>query len=118
VLPTFPLAVLLLVIAGAGRRTLIVPPAAVILASIPSGNAPYTPLNGSESNVALLEGERFAVTTATTPLGVAVLFIPDATQINVPTPEPQVIVFPAAVNADVGVTLRDATSLGEYPMVH
>lgn len=90
----------------------------VIFASVPSGNAPNTPLTGNESNVAPLEGERFAVTTATTPLGIAVLFIPDARHTNVPTPEPQVIVFPAAVNADVGLTLKETTSLGEYPMVH
>lgn len=99
-------------------RTLIVPPLPVAFAFVPSGKDPNTPLIGNESNVALLVGERFAVTTATTPLPIAVLFIPAARHTIVPTPGAQVIVFPTDVSADPGVTLRETTSLGEYPSVH
>jgi hypothetical protein len=90
-------------------RTLIDPPDPVIFASIPLPMVPKTPLMGRESSVAVLLGDRVAVTTATTPLLIAVAFIPDATQINAPAPELQLKLFPAAVNAEPAVAVSDVT---------
>jgi hypothetical protein len=112
------MAVPLLVIAGASGRTLMVPPVPVVSASVPLGNDPITLLMGRESNVAVLLAERVAVTTATTPLPMAVLFDPDATQIKVPTPELQLSVSPTAVRAEPATALREVTAADGYVSVH
>jgi len=78
----------------------IVPPVPVISAFIPEGNAPKMLLKVSESRVLLLEPDRFAVTTATTPLPTAVAVVPLATQVRVPDPGAQVRVSPADVKAE------------------
>ena len=75
-------------------------------------------LIGSESRVALLVGERLAATTATTPLPMALAFIPDATQTKIPPPLLQLSVSPTAVRAGPATALREATAVGEYVSVH
>jgi hypothetical protein len=102
--------VLALLIAG-GRITLIVPPVPVMSASVPLGSDPITLLIGSESNVALLVGERLAVTTATTPLLRAVSFVPHATQTKVPAVGLQLSVPPMAVRAAPGAALSEVIAL-------
>jgi hypothetical protein len=82
------------------------------------GNAPNTPLIARESSVAVLDTERLAVITATTPLLMALSFDPDTKHTKVPTPAVQLIVFPAAVSAEPAVTLSEVTAVGEYPIVH
>ncbi len=109
---------LLLVIAGFGRRTPTVPPVPVMSASVPLGNDPNTLLMGSESGEAVLVGERVAVTTATTPLPIALAFVPDARQTKVPTPGLQLSVSPAAVRAVPGAAVREVIAVGEYVSVH
>ena len=99
-------------------RTLIVPPVPVMFAFVPFGNDPTTLLIGSKSRVALLVGERAALTTATTPVPITVAFIPEATQTKTPTPGLQVSVSPTAVRAGPGTALREATSVAEYVSVH
>ena len=89
--------------------TLIVPPDAVISASVPFASVPNTLLMESESKVALLLAESVAVTTATTPLPIAVAFAPEARQIRVPTPELQLRFFPAAVRAVPVAAVSDVT---------
>ena len=66
----------------------------------------------------MLDRDRLAVITATMPLLMALLSSPDARHTKVPTPALQLIVFPAAVSAEPAVTLSEATSVGEYPIVH
>jgi hypothetical protein len=66
----------------------------------------------------VLAEERMAVTTATTPLLMAVLFDPDAKHTKVPTLAAQLIESPAAVSADPAATLSETTSVAEYPSVH
>lgn len=88
-------------------RTLIVPPVPVISASYPLGKAPYTLLNARESSVLLLLADRFAVTTATTPLPIAFALVPVARQVTVPDPELQLSVSPAAVNAEPPAMLTE-----------
>jgi hypothetical protein len=66
----------------------------------------------------VLDGERLAVITATTPLLMAVLFGPDAKHTIVPTPALQLSVVPVSVSADPAATLRETTSVGEYASVH
>jgi hypothetical protein len=100
------------------KITLIVPPVPVMFASVPLGNDPITLLIGSESRVALLVAERLAVTTATTPLLMAVAFIPDATHAKVPALELQLSVSPTAVSAGPATALREATAVGGYVSVH
>ena len=90
----------------------MVPPVAVMLASIPEGRAPKTLLKARESSVLLLVGDRFAVTTAITPLLTAVPLIPVATQVRVPDPGAQVRVSPAAVSAEPGAMLTEAIAVG------
>jgi hypothetical protein len=115
--PTFPLAVVLLVIAG-NPRTVIVPPVPVMSASVPLGNDPNTLLIGSESGETVLVGERVAVTIATTPLLRAVAFSPDARQTKVPVPGLQLRVSPTAVRAGPGAAMRDVIAAVEYVSVH
>ena len=86
---------------------MIVPPVPVILAFIPLGMAPKMLLKESESSVLVLEGDKFAVTTATTPLPIGAAFIPVATQVRVPDPEPQVRVSPMDVSADPAAMLTE-----------
>ena len=99
-------------------RTLIAPPVPTTFASVPSGSVPSTLLMGSESRLALLIGESVTVTTATTPLLMALAFMPDAKQTNVPLPEPQLSVFPAAVSDGPAAALSEMTSVGEYVSIH
>ena len=89
--------------------TLIVPPDPVISASVPFARVPNTLLMESESQVALLLAESVAVTTATTPLPIAVAFAPVARQIRVPTPRLQLRFFPAAVRAVPVAAVSDVT---------
>lgn len=98
--------------------TLIDPPVPVMLASVPLGSVPITLLIGKESTVAPLFGERVAVIVASTPLLMAVAFRPDATHTNVPTPELQLSVFPAAVSAGPATAPSAATPVAEYANVH
>jgi hypothetical protein len=55
----------------------------------------------------VLDGERLAVITATTPLLMAVLFGPDAKHTIVPTPALQLSVVPVSVRADPEAKLSD-----------
>jgi len=89
--------------------TLIVAPEPVISASVPFASVPNTLLMESESNVALLLEDSVAVTTATTPLPIAVAFAPEARQIRVPTPELQLRFFPAAVRTVPAAAVSDVT---------
>jgi len=89
--------------------TLIVPPDPVILASVPFASVPNTFVKESASEVALLVDESVAVTTATTPLAIAVAFAPKATQTRVPTLELQLRFFPAAESADPALAVSDVT---------
>jgi hypothetical protein len=66
----------------------------------------------------VLLAERVAVTTATNPLPMAVLFDPDATQIKVPTPELQLSVSPTDVRAEPATAVRDVTAADGYANVH
>jgi hypothetical protein len=75
-------------------------------------------LRDSASRVALLLGERVAVTTAMTPLATAVAFIPDDRQTKVPTPELQLSVSPAAVRAGPAEALTEAIAVDGYVSVH
>jgi hypothetical protein len=84
-----------------------------MLASVPLGSDPNTLLIGSESKVALLVGERLAVTTATTPLAMAVALIPEATQTVAPALELQLSVSPTAVKAGPATALRETIAVGE-----
>jgi hypothetical protein len=77
-------------------------------ALVPLGNAPNTLLMARESRVLVLVGARVALTTATTPLPMAVAFMPEATQTTVPDPELQLNVSPAAVSAEPAVVLSEA----------
>jgi hypothetical protein len=54
----------------------MVPPDPVMSASVPFGSVPNTLLMEIGSKVALLLDESVAVTTATTPLPIAVAFMP------------------------------------------
>jgi hypothetical protein len=99
-------------------NTLIDPPVPVMFASVPLGSVPIMLLIGRESTMALLLGERVAVIVASTPLVMVVAFTPDATQINVPTPELQLSVFPAAVSTGPATALSAATFVAEYVNVH
>ena len=98
--------------------TAIDPPVPATFASVPSGSVPITLPIGKESTVALLPGERVAVIVASTPLPIAVAFTPDAKHTNVPTPELQFNVFPAAVRTGPAAALSEATSVAEYVNVH
>ena len=98
--------------------TLIDPPVPVMFASVPSGSVPITLLIGKESTLAPLLAERVAVTVASVPLLMAVAFVPAATHTNVPTPELQLSVFPAAASAGPATALSAATSVAEYVNVH
>lgn len=89
------------------------PPVPTTSASVPAGNVPNTLLSGRESKVLLLVLESVAVTTAATPLPMAVALVPDARQIKVPTPELQVSVFPALVSAAPAETLSEVTAVDE-----
>jgi hypothetical protein len=89
-----------------------------MFASVPSGSVPITLLIGKESTLAPLLAERVAVTVASVPLLMAVAFVPDATHTNVPTPELQLSVFPAAASAGPATALSAATSVAEYVNVH
>jgi hypothetical protein len=82
-------------------------------ASVPSGKAPNTLLMLRVSNVLELVGDRVAVTTATTPLPMAVSIMPDATQITVPVPGLQLSVAPAAVSAEPGVVVSEVIAAVE-----
>jgi hypothetical protein len=99
-------------------RTVIVPPVATMFASVPLAKAPNTLLKARESNVLMLDRERDAVTTATTPLPMAVPFTPDATQTRVPAPGLQLSVFPAAVSADPVATLSVVMAVVGYDRLH
>lgn len=66
----------------------------------------------------VLLDERVAVTTATTPLGIELEFIPLAIQVNDPDPVAQLRVFPADVKAEPAAPLSDAMSDDEYERVH
>jgi hypothetical protein len=74
---------------------------------------PIKLLIGKESTVAPLFGERVAVIVASVPLPMAVAFTPAVTQTNVPTPELQLNVFPAAVSTGPATALSAATSVAE-----
>jgi len=93
--------------------TLIDPPVPVMFASVPLGSVPIKLLIGKESTVAPLFGERVAVIVASVPLPMAVAFTPAVTQTNVPTPELQLNVFPAAVSTGPATALSAATSVAE-----
>jgi len=110
-LPTVPLAVVALVITGAGLVRLIVAPVAVMVSRVAPGTAPIALLIGIESEVLLVAEVIVAVTTATTPLPSVVEFIPLATHVTDPVLEAQVSVLFAAVSADPAVILREVTSL-------
>jgi len=93
--------------------TLIDPPVPVMFASVPLGRVPIKLLIGKELTVAPLVGERVAVIVASVPLPMAVAFTPAVTQTNVPTPELQLNVFPAAVSTGPATALSAATSVAE-----
>ena len=92
-------------------KTVIVPPVPVMLASVPLGSAPKILLNGRESSVLLLEGDRIAVTTATVPLLMAVGCEPVATQVILPDPAAQVRVSPMEVSAEPAIMLTEETAV-------
>jgi len=77
--------------------TLIVPPVPETAKLVPSGKAPITLLMRIASKLLLLVAEIVAVTTATTPLPIVLVFIPVAMHISDPVPETQLSVLLAAV---------------------
>src|SRR5579871_289741 len=99
-------------IVGTGLFTVMVPPAPATVTELPFPKAPITLLIGMESSVFTLEGFSVAVTTATTPLPIAVAFIPLARHITEPVPALQLSVLPAAVSADPADIVRELMSLG------
>ena len=98
--------------------TLIKPPAPETGTLVPSANAPIVLLIGRESRLLLLAGERVAETTATTPLPMALAFMPVARQVTEPAAELQLSVLPAAVNAGPAAVLSEIMALGGYESVH
>jgi hypothetical protein len=59
--------------------------------------------------VAVLPGDRVAVTTATTPLLIEAVFMPEATQIKLPPAELQLKLLPAVVSAEPALAVSDET---------
>jgi hypothetical protein len=93
--------------------TLTLPPVPVKLTKLPSDAVPIRLLSGSASKLLPLAGDRLAVTTATTPLVIALALEPLARQVRTPAAEPQLSVLPAAVSAGPAAALSPMTSAGE-----
>src|SRR5262249_53444867 len=81
------------------------------------GNAPITFVMGTEMDKPLVR-VRFAVTIATTPLPIVVLFDPLAMHRTEPLAELHCSVFPAAVKAGPATAVSDRRSVSEYDIVH
>jgi hypothetical protein len=75
-------------------------------------------VSGRESELLLVPNAIVAVTTATTPLLMVLVFVPLATQVADPLLAAQFSVSPAAVSADPATMLREVTSVGGYERVH
>ena len=77
----------------------------------PSARAPIVPPIEIGTDE-LLPEVSVTVTTAATPLAIALALLPDARQMTEPVPLLHRTVLPAAVRADPAVTLTEATSAG------
>src|SRR5262249_439858 len=108
----------LIVGTGLDCVTVMAPPVPETLSAVPFGAAPIVLLIEIESSVLVLAGLRFAVTTATTRLPMAVTFIPLARQISDPVFALQLRVLLALLRADPAAALSELMSLGEYESVH
>jgi hypothetical protein len=71
-----------------------------------------------ESAVLLVPAAIVAVTTATAPLPMVLVFMPVARQFTNPTPAVQLSVSLTAVSAGPGTILREVMSLDGYESVH
>jgi hypothetical protein len=92
-------------------------PDPVTVAVVPSPFAPPTPELPIATEEPLTVCASVAFTTPTTPLGMELELLPEATHLTEPLAVAQVIVFPAELNAAPAVTLREAMPLG-YVSVH
>ena len=99
-------------------RTVIVPPVPETASMIPFGKTPRRLLSDSVSRLLLLVEASVTLTTATTPLLMALAFRPVATQVNDPTPGLQLSDFPAAVNTGPAAAVTDAISAAANDSVH
>jgi len=79
----------------------------------PSPKAPSVPVTPMETEEPLVDADKVTVTTATTPLPMAVVFIPTARHFVDPVAEAQVTALPAADAAVPVATATEATSLAE-----
>lgn len=89
----------------------IVPPEPVMLAFVPSAEAPNTFVIGNVSRDPVIDDESVAVTTAATPLPIAFAFEPLARQVSVPVPRTHVSVLAALVSAGPAVAPIETKSL-------
>lgn len=96
---------------GRGAWTTIVPLVPETGNAVPSARDPIR-LPSVRGTDGPLPADSVTVTTATTPLPIAVAFIPDAMQIAEPMAELQLRVFPAAVNAGPAAKLTAVTFAG------
>jgi hypothetical protein len=67
---------------------------------------------------AVVAGDKVAVTTATTPSGIMLPFIPLATHVYVPLAPAQLIALPAVIAADPAATVINVISEAGYRSVH
>jgi hypothetical protein len=104
-------------VGGPACTTLTAPPVPETDAKFPSVLAPITLLKGIGIEVALVEFN-VTVKTATTPLAIAVLFVPLAKQVTVPLAPLQESDLPAAVRALPAAPVTEATSVGGYDSFH
>ena len=94
--------------------TVIVPPVAAIARAVPLGSTPITLLSPTAST---LEEVTVADSVATTPLAIALAFMPLTRHVTLPKPAAQLIVLPALVEAAPGVTVIFENA-AEYVNVH
>jgi hypothetical protein len=94
-----------------GELTVIVPPAPVTAADVPSDSTPITLLSGRDKEEAVPLADSVTFTTAIAPAPMAFAFLPDARQITVPAFGLQDRVLPAAVSAGPAEVVTDVMSL-------
>ena len=92
--------------------TLMVPPVPATPAKVPSGIVPIVLLIAIGATALPPVAGSVAVTTATTPLPIAALFIPVARHVSDPTPGTQERLSPAAVNDEPAAALSDVMAPG------
>ena len=95
----------------AGCVTVTVPPLPVIPRFVPSGNAAIALVIGIDSTLPVAAKETLTVATATTPLAIAVEFIPETRQRIAPALGAQLSDLLAAVNAGPADIVKEVISL-------